>query len=714
MSSASTLPALSSPSHPHSLHNTVDTVNNVPRPARVPSQPQSPSLESMDGIDVDMAMHQQSKRMAGLSITNATGAKVSILNDSSAELEPSSGRSSVSQSPGLPNSLHDTHDTQDTYPPPPTLYEEYQQHQQKLPHRQRSQENHYETTRSSSLTNASTPIYSAEELASSKSSLSSASSTTLTPGSQRSRSLSGSSKLSPIISSSAGPATPTSTFNPFFTRAYSEDGSSDDPSSCRRMSDPAGDTDPNGVVKRKYSCSHPGCNNGHLARHNRIHTGERNFACLMPGCPSKFSRQDNMMQHYRTHISPKSRRGMPKKHDHSHAQFAHGYGANGSQEVLALSSREQSPAMHLAKMNPSRQGSRQNSPPRFSPFDRSNSVDYPSGRSSSESHGAGGVLRHKNSGILQTHQHHTPLPHSNVHALLMAHQHGQSGQGAPAQTSIPPGHPLGYQHQSAYVSHSHLTSSKYAVDTSRHPHRSNAALASPTSPMMQDVERMEGVAPSLDQDRPYHHHNQYPEAQQQQPSSGHYHHQYPLQKHYHRRSTSPQAHAGHAQGHNDYQLPPLSHHNQERHASERGSGQYHYAPMPPSPQSTPQTPTTKHRFDPIHDCLQQEKYQQREHGEQREQQHDGHARYHPHSLNGSQDDEDSSTTTTARSSIISHKSSMTSLSSVGSGRVSGYGSHSYQQQQQQHQQLAQGQSESKQETELSGLAHLAQIVTTYG
>ncbi|KAG2215942.1 hypothetical protein INT45_012326 [Circinella minor] len=72
----------------------------------------------------------------------------------------------------------------------------------------------------------------------------------------------------------------------------------------------------NKTSKRRHQCSE--CHksfttSGHLARHNRIHTGEKNFPCLFPGCQSRFSRQDNMMQHYRTHMSPRSRRSHNKR-----------------------------------------------------------------------------------------------------------------------------------------------------------------------------------------------------------------------------------------------------------------------------------------------------------------------------------------------------------------------------------------------------------------
>lgn len=65
---------------------------------------------------------------------------------------------------------------------------------------------------------------------------------------------------------------------------------------------------PNPVVKRsgrRYTCN---CGksfttSGHLARHTRIHTGEKNYVCPEDGCGARFSRQDNCMQHYRTHQS---------------------------------------------------------------------------------------------------------------------------------------------------------------------------------------------------------------------------------------------------------------------------------------------------------------------------------------------------------------------------------------------------------------------------
>ncbi|KAK9325911.1 hypothetical protein V1517DRAFT_252887 [Lipomyces orientalis] len=40
----------------------------------------------------------------------------------------------------------------------------------------------------------------------------------------------------------------------------------------------------------------------------RIHTGEKNYVCPEKGCGARFSRQDNCMQHYRTHQAQGAKR----------------------------------------------------------------------------------------------------------------------------------------------------------------------------------------------------------------------------------------------------------------------------------------------------------------------------------------------------------------------------------------------------------------------
>lgn len=55
---------------------------------------------------------------------------------------------------------------------------------------------------------------------------------------------------------------------------------------------------------RRFHCAYESCGkefstSGHLARHNRIHTGEKNYACSQ--CGARFSRQDNCNQHAKSH-----------------------------------------------------------------------------------------------------------------------------------------------------------------------------------------------------------------------------------------------------------------------------------------------------------------------------------------------------------------------------------------------------------------------------
>ncbi|KAL9107847.1 MAG: hypothetical protein Q9187_008373, partial [Circinaria calcarea] len=66
-------------------------------------------------------------------------------------------------------------------------------------------------------------------------------------------------------------------------------------------------SNPKSSIKKKYPCPHAqiySCadtftTSGHAARHGKKHTGEKNIHC--PTCDKAFTRKDNMKQHERTH-----------------------------------------------------------------------------------------------------------------------------------------------------------------------------------------------------------------------------------------------------------------------------------------------------------------------------------------------------------------------------------------------------------------------------
>ncbi|KAF9987089.1 hypothetical protein BGZ65_005184 [Modicella reniformis] len=348
--------------------------------------------------------------------------------------------------------------------------------------------------------------------------------------------------------------------------------------------------------KRKYSCTHPGCNkrfttSGHLARHNRIHTGERNFSCLMPGCPSKFSRQDNMMQHYRTHISPKSRRGASaKKLDPSDAENAAENGAEGDigeqeqQSPSTGSSRfyptEQEPEsmdqddhatfstrdqhQHHAGPQQERNWSAPASP--TSPMTRvvermedvmTTSSAPPSSSSSSSS--ASSLSSSSSSTSSQREQ--------QLFYYRQQQQYQQQYQQRQLQKQQAASHASAYYHAAAATQspnhhhghHSHSHSSSHGNGSSKH-------MVSPPS--------------------------------SSSTSSAELHHPHTAYSYPHSLTNSSSA--------------AMSGGNNISRGSGTGSASRNTAAMtPPSPQSTPVTPT-KYRFDPIQDCLQQERRQREE------------------------------------------------------------------------------------------------------
>ncbi|PFH50396.1 hypothetical protein AMATHDRAFT_75624 [Amanita thiersii Skay4041] len=115
--------------------------------------------------------------------------------------------------------------------------------------------------------------------------------------------------------------------------------------------------------KKKHVC--PTCDrafttSGHLARHSRVHTGERNHKCPFPGCETRCSRQDNLQQHYRIHLSPGSRRSSTRSAI-ARAMNTNGPSKRGS--VSSVDSSSSQPPLTPPALEPARVYGHHSPPP---------------------------------------------------------------------------------------------------------------------------------------------------------------------------------------------------------------------------------------------------------------------------------------------------------------------------------------------------------------
>lgn len=80
----------------------------------------------------------------------------------------------------------------------------------------------------------------------------------------------------------------------------------DDSSATSPLPDRAGKRYPC-RYRETHGCEKTFTTSGHASRHSKIHTAEKAVQCTFPGCQKKFTRADNMKQHLETHYKDKSR-----------------------------------------------------------------------------------------------------------------------------------------------------------------------------------------------------------------------------------------------------------------------------------------------------------------------------------------------------------------------------------------------------------------------